>query len=295
MVANASKPGANRAELLPSLAGALINALIGLQDAVLERYALHQMYGGSLVEKAKAELMRREALAAKGAYQTALTVFEKCFAADEANQKVQADWLEKLYRPRINAIKAQAKSMDAVGLMIAAFRKELIAVGEDPNDSPDVSTLGFAYAFLKKAQSPAQEKRRLPRVVNLLTRGWEKLLQKRKVRVDVDHLNIIGLARTHWGLKQYGEAMKFFRIYTDGVPPNSKVYWPAQRERCECHLEGYQNSAQAMKNLMIHIKMLQMKDPKMGGFAPEFQVILRKAQEYLKKAQSAKGGAEPGE
>jgi len=287
VVADAKRPGASRAEVLPNLAGALINAVIGLRDVVRERYARHQMYGDSLLQKGKAEQTRSDPLAAKGAFQTALAVFEKCLAVDEAKRKVQADWLEKQYRPRIDAIEAQAGSMDVVARMIGELKKELTAVGEDPNDSPDLNTLRFAYDFLRKAESPEQEKQRLPRVRALLIRGWEKVLRRRKTGLIVDHLNVIGLARARWGLRQYGKAMEFFRKYTGGVPENSKVYWPAQLERCQCHLEGYGNDPEALKNLVIHINILQLKDKNMGGLAPEFENIKRKAQEIIDKAKSA--------
>jgi hypothetical protein len=290
VLAEAKRPGVNQAELLPNLAGALINAVQGLRDAVLERYARHQMYGDSLVEKGKAEEARSEAMAAKGAFQTALAVFQKCYDIDEKRRDVQAEWLEKQYRPRIEAVKTGARSMDLVARMIAEFKKELAAVGEDPNDSADVRTLRFAYDFLKKAGSPEEERQRLPRVVGLLVRGWEKVLAKRKADLVVDHLNVIGLARAYWGLKQYGKAMEFFRKYTGGVPENSKVYWPAQLERCRCHLEGYSENPEAMKNLEIHINVLQMKDRSMGGLGREFESIKRKAQQNSRKAGTASPG-----
>jgi len=288
VLADARRPGVNQAELLPNLAGALINAVQGLRDADLERYARHQMYGDSLVQKGKAEEARSEAMAAKGAFQTALAVFQKCHDIDEKRRDVQAEWLEKQYRPRIEAVKTGARSMDLAARMIAEFKKELAAVGEDPNDSADVRTLRFAYDFLKKAGSPEEERQRLPRVVGLLVRGWEKVLAKRKAELVVDHLNVIGLARAYCGLKQYGKAMEFFRKYTGGVPENSKVYWPAQLERCRCHLEGYSDSPEAMKNLEIHINVLQMKDRSMGGLAREFESIKRAAQQNSRKAGARK-------
>ncbi|MGB2822673.1 MAG: hypothetical protein WBF17_16940 [Phycisphaerae bacterium] len=287
VTADAKRPGVNKAEILPNLAGALINAVIGVREAVRERCARHQMYGDALIQRGKAEQMRSEALEAKGAFQAALAVFEKCFAMDEAKRKVHAEFLEAQYGPRIEAIRAEAKSMDVVGRMIEEFKKELVAIGDDPNDSPDVSTLRFAYDFLRKAERPEQERERLPRVRNLLIRGWEKALEKRKTRLIVDHLNVIGLAKAHWGLKQYGKAMEYFRNYTGGVPENSKVYWPAQLERCKCHLEGYRDSIEAMKNLVIHINILQYKDKSMGGLAREFESIRREAQSIIDRAKSS--------
>jgi len=291
VLAEAKKPGANKTEILPNLAGALINAVIALRDVVDERYARHQMYGDSMLEKGKAEEVRRETLEAKGAFQAGLAVFLGCYEVDEAKRKVQADHLEKLFAPRIAAVKTRGKSMDALEPMVAAYKKEFIAAGGDPNDSADVNTLRFALDFLRKAKNPQQEARRLPRVVNLLTKAWENLLGRQKNRLIVDHVNIIGLARAYLGLRQYEKAIEFFRKYTDGFPENRQnnvFYWRAQLERCQCQFEGYQKNPEAMKNLVIHINMLQLKDKTMGGFAPEFERIKRAAAKIAKKAKPRK-------
>ena len=127
----------------------------------------------------------------------------------------------------------------------------------------------------------------MPRTVELLIRGWNNFLHDRKVHVEMDHRNIIGQARAHRGLKKYGEAMKLYRQYTDGVPESSPFFWRAQLERCQCHLEGYRKDPEAMKNLVIHINILQLKDKNMGGLAPEFENIKRKAQEIIDRAKPA--------
>ena len=285
LIAEAEGPGVNQAQVLPNLAGALINAVNDLRDAVAERYRTVQLFADSLIHKGRAEALGNEALEAKAAFQKALELFQQCAAVDAARRKVEADLLTAYYAPHIEASK-QAKNMEEVRRMIDGLKKELVRVGKEPKEFPDLSTLEYAYEFLSKAPNPDEEKRRLPRTKNLLTRAWEHLLRDRTFHLTVDHRNVIGQARAYRGLKQFPEAMKLYREYTDGVPESSEFFWRAQLERCECHLEGYLKSPTAMKNLVIHINMLALKDKTMGGLAREFLAIKREAEKVAVKARS---------
>ncbi len=286
VLAAADQPGANSAEILPDLEAAYINAVSDLRKNVLERYALAQMYGDALIAKGKALEMQKETLDAKGSYQKALALFEKCYEIDERRRELLAARLDARYGPRIESISRRATSMDAVREMIDALKAEMVERGLDPKDASDLDTLEIAYKYLRQADSPAEEKQRLPRTVTLLERSWKMFVKDLKNRLVVDHLNVIGLARAHRGLKNYRDAMEQYVRYTTSIPESgetAKAFWRAQRERCECHLEGF-HTKDAMNNLVIHIKQLQVKDPSMGGFADDFQRILAEAEEKKKKA-----------
>ena len=287
--AGAGDPAAKR-EILPNLAAAYINAVVALRDVVGERYALRQMYADALLQKGEALKAARQTIESKGTYQNALALFEASYGVDQARRKVQADWLEKEFRPIIDAIQPKAKNRDQVRRLIDQFRADLVARGQDPNESVDVSTLEFSYRVLKRARTQADERRHLPRPVALLVRGWENHLRRLKTRVTVDHLNVIGLARAYRGLGQYDKAMEYYRRYTDGIDKSRfpKVYWRAQLERCQCHFEGYADSAEAMKNLVIHINMLQLEDKTMGGLGGGFEAIRREALKIAAKSKARK-------
>jgi len=125
----------------------------------------------------------------------------------------------------------------------------------------------------------------------MLVRGWQGFLRNLQNRVTVDHVNIIGMARAYRGLGQYGEAMKQYRHYASGIPQAEfpKDYWRAELERSQCHLEGYGSSAEAMKNLVIQINSLSVKDKDMGGLAAEFEEVKRAASSEASVAASKKG------
>ena len=279
VMAAAKAPGADKQAILPDLAAAANNVLLNLRDEVLERYGLIQMYADALLAQGKAEALSNQQAASKAAYQQALDLFKKCFGIDEAVRKGQADWLTKKYQPHIDNVKAKARSMDAVKQMVAGFRRELESAGFDPNESPDMKSVQYAETYLTGAKDQDEERRRLPRAVGLLTRGWENLLKKLQNETTVDHLNIIGMARAHRGLADYGEAMAQYRRYTDGISHVDfpKEYWQAELERSQCHLDGYKDKPEAMKNLVIQINSLKIKDKEMGGLAAEFEVIRNQA------------------
>ena len=283
-IADSERSGADKAALLPNLAGALINALKDLRDVVLERYSRVQMYTDSLIQKGRAEALRNETLEAKAAFQMSLQLFQQAAKVDDARRQVEADLLDARYLPRVEQAK-KTDTMEAVRRMMEALKAEMVAAGRDPNQSGDLGTLQYAYDYLRKASSREEEKQRLPRAVDLLTRAWQNFLAGLKFHLIVDHRNIIGQARAHRGLGQFPEAMKFYRQYTDGVPESSEFHWPAQLERCRCHLEGFRGNKEAMKNLVIHINMLQLKDKTMGGLGTEFEAIKREAEQEMKKAK----------
>jgi ATP/maltotriose-dependent transcriptional regulator MalT len=165
--------------------------------------------------------------------------------------------------------------MDAVSKMVKTFRKQMDAAEQDPNRSPDVLSLEHAEKHLRGAADQEQERQRLPHVVDMLVRGWGNLLRTLQNQTTVDHVNIIGMARAHRGLGNYGEAMAQYRRYTEGIPRDKfpRIYWHAELERCQCNLEGYLSSGEAMKNLVIQINSLRVKDKEMGGLAAEFEQI----------------------
>ena len=106
------------------------------------------------------------------------------------------------------------------------------------------------------------------------------LVKELQNRTTVDHVNIIGMARAQRGLGNFGEAMAHYRRYTGGLSyiDFPREYWQAELERCQCHLEGYFEKPKAMKNLVIQINSLKVKDSEMGGLAGEFEAIRSQAQ-----------------
>jgi hypothetical protein len=288
--ARRASDAAAKKKLLPDLAGAYINAVGAVRDAVRERYALHQMYAAALLEKGEAEKGRQQALDAKAAYQKALEMFQGCYAADEARRQVEAEWLEKKYRPIIDAAKSRARNRDQMRRLVGELRADLTAQGMDPNQTGEVITLEFSYRFLASAGDQEEETKRLPRTLELLLRAWESHLRRLKERTTVDDKNIMGMARAYRGLGQYDKAMEHYRRYTDGTNKVKypKEYWHSQLERCQCHLEGFRDNPEAMRNLVIQINVLRLEDPAMGGQAPDFEAIRREAQKIAEKAKPAK-------
>ena len=274
-ISGAKAPGANRKSILPVLAEATTNMVLNIRDVVLERYGLVQMYADSLLNRGKAEQLAKRDDPSKAAYKEALDLFKKCFDLDDACRKGEADWLARKYNPFIEDAKANAKSMDAVGKMVKTFREQLKNAEQDPNKSPDLSAMEYAEKYLRGAADQEQERQRLPHVVDMLVRGWGNLLRTLQNQTTVDHVNIIGMARAHRGLGNYGEAMAQYRRYTEGIPRDKfpRIYWHAELERCQCNLEGYLSSGEAMKNLVIQINSLRVKDKEMGGLAAEFEQI----------------------
>ena len=291
VIAGVKPDGSNRKAILPDLAKATTNMVLDIRDVVSERYELYQMYADSLLCQGRAEILAKNEPAGKAAYQNALDVFKKCFELDAAGRKGKADWLAKKYAPFIEDVKSNAKSMDAVTRMVQTFRRELVAAGEDPNSSADMSSMVYAEEYVRGAADQGQERQRLPRAVDMLVRGWQNLLRRLQNQTTVDHVNIIGMARAHRGLGEFGEALKQYRHYTAGIPEKDhpKIYWRAELERSQCHLEGYENNVEAMNNLVIQIKSLSVKNKDMGGLAAEFEKVKNKAASKAALAASKKG------
>ncbi len=278
-IAGAKAPNVDRKTVLPELAKAATNMVLNIRDVVLERYGLVQMYADSLLNRGKAEQLANRDAESKAAYKEALDLFKKCFDLDDACRKGEAQWLNKKYAPFIADVKANAKSMTAVSRMVETYRKELVAAGQDPARSADLSSMEYAEKYLRGAANQEQEQERLPRAVEMLVRGWGNLLKTLQNQTTIDHLNIIGMARAYRGLANFGEAMAQYRRYTEGIARDKfpKEYWHAELERCQCNLDGYLSSGEAMKNLVIQINSLRVKDKEMGGLAGEFEQIKNKA------------------
>lgn len=292
VISAAKSAGANPGKaVLTDLAAATTNMVLNIRDVILERYELCQMYADSLLCKGRARMLAKDEVGGKAAYQEALDGFKKCFELDDARRKGQAEWLSKKYIPFIEDAKTNAKSMDAVSRIVRAFRRELVAAGEDPNSSENMSLMERAEKYVKGAGVQEQERQRLPRAVEMLVRGWQGFLRNQQNRTTVDHVNIIGMARAYRGLGQYSEAMKQYRHYASGISQADfpKDYWRAELERSQCHLEGYGSNAQAMKNLVIQINSLSVKDKDMGGLAAEFEDVKRAASSKASVAASKKG------
>ncbi len=291
VISVAKSAGANRKAILPDLAKATTNMVLDIRDVVSERYELYQMYADSLLCQGRVEILAKNDPAGKAAYQKALDVFKTCFELDSAGRKGKADWLAKKYNPFIEDVKSNAKSMDAVTRMLKTFRRELVAAGEDPNSWPDMASAEYAVQKLREAKTSDQERQRLPRAVDKLVRGWRNLLWTLQNQTTVDHVNIIGMARAYRGLGDFGEAMKQYRHYTAGINETDypKIYWRAELERSQCHLEGYENNGEVMKNLVIQIKSLGVKNKDMGGLAAEFEKVKSKAASKAAVAASKKG------
>ena len=277
--------------VLTDLAAATTNMVLNIRDVVLERYELCQMYADSLLCKGRAKMLAKDDAGGKAAYQEALDGFKKCFELDDARRKGQAEWLSKKYTPFIEDVKVNAKGMDAVSRIVRTFRRELIAVDEDPNTSEDMALMERAEKYVRGAGVQEQERLRLPRAVDMLVRGWQGLLRNQQNRTTVDHVNIIGMARAYRYLGEYGKAMEQYRHYASGIPQAEfpKDYWRAELERSQCNLEGYGDNAQAMKNLVIQIKSLSIKDKDMGGLAGEFEDVKRAASSKANVAASKQG------
>lgn len=292
VITAARSAGANPGKaILTDLAAASTNMVLNIRDVILERYELCQMYADSLLCKGRAKMLSKDEVGGKAAYQEALDGFKKCFELDDARRKAQAEWLSKKYTPFIEDAKNNAKNMEAVSRIVRTFRRELTAVGGDPNSSENMSLMKRGEEYVKGAGDQAQERERLPRAVEMLVRGWKSFLRDQQNQTMVDHVNIIGMARAHRGLGEYGEAMKQYRHYASGISQAEfpKDYWRAELERSQCHLEGYGSNAQAMKNLVVQINSLSIKDKDMGGLAAEFQEVKEAAASKASVAASKKG------
>ncbi len=278
-IAGAKAPGADRNNILPKLAAATMNMVLNIRDVVMERYGLVQMYADSLLNRGKAEHLAKRDDSSKAAYKEALDLFKKCFDLDDACRKGEAAWLAKKYSPFIEDVKANAKSMGAVSRMVEAFRKELKDAEQIQAMSADMSSMEYADKYVRGAANQQQEQERLPRAVEMLVRGWNNLVRTLQNQTIIDHLNIIGMARAQRGLGNYGEAMALYRRYTEGLPRDKfpSKYWHAELERCQCNLDGYLSNPEAMKNLVIQINSLRIKDKEMGGMAAEFEQIKKTA------------------
>jgi tetratricopeptide (TPR) repeat protein len=278
-IAGAKEPGADRNAVLPELAKATMNMVLNIRDVVMERYGLVQMYADSLLNRGKAEQLAKRDAPSKAAYKEALDLFTKCFDLDDACRKGEAAWIAKKYAPFIADVKANAKGTGAVSRMVEDYRKTLKDAGLSQAMSADMSSMEYAVKYLRGAPNQEQEQERLPRAVDMLVRGWENLVRTLQNQTTIDHVNIIGMARAQRGLGKYGEAMALYRRYTEGIPMDKfpKIYWHAELERCQCNLDGYLSNPEAMKNLVIQINSLRIKDKEMGGLAGEFEQIKKTA------------------
>jgi hypothetical protein len=285
-IAGAKAPGADRNAVLPMLAAATMNMVLNIRNVVMERYGLVQMYADSLLNRGKAEQLAKHDDVSKAAYKEALDLFKKCFDLDDACRKGEAEWLARKYSPFIQDVRDNAKGTGAVSRMVEAFRKELKDTGQSQAMTADMSSMEYAVKYLGGAANQEQWQERLPRAVEMLVRGWENLLRTLQNQTTIDHVNIIGMARANYGLGNYGEAMALYRRYTEGIPRDRfpKIYWHAELERCQCNLDGYLANAEAMKNLVIQINSLRIKDKEMGGLAREFEQIKAKAAEKAAQA-----------
>ena len=285
-ITGANVPGADRNAILPNLAAATVNMVLNIRNVVMERYGLIQMYADSLLNRGKAEQLAKHDDVSKAAYKEALDLFKKCFDLDDACRKGEAEWIAKKYSPFIQDVRANAKSTGAVSRMVEAYRKELKDTGQSQAMTAEMASMDYAVKYLGGAANQEQWQERLPRAVEMLVRGWENLVRTLQNQTTIDHVNIIGMARANYGLGNYGEAMALYRRYTEGIPRDRfpKIYWHAELERCQCNLDGYLANAEAMKNLVIQINSLRIKDKEMGGLAGEFEQIKIKAAEKAAQA-----------
>ena len=289
-VDKAATPEAKR-KLLPVLAATLYNAYAGLRDVVAERYALSQMYADALVEKGRSEAAQQRSEAARKVFQQAFDIYQRCRAADEERREVRAKWLHKEYSEKIDEVKDhkaadRIKSASDLRKEIDDFKGALKKHSLDPTRSSDLATLEYMSKYVNEAKNQQEELKRLPRAITAVIRAWTNLLKLLKSRVRIDSVNVLGLARAHRGLKQYDEALKLYRLYVNSIARAKypKAFWRGQLERCECRLEGFSTNAEAMRNLLILIRQLERTDSNMGGLAPDFRRLQRRAQGALGKA-----------
>lgn len=96
-----------------------------------------------------------------------------------------------------------------------------------------------------------------------------------------DAINIRGQARCNRKLGAYIEAMKLYDKLVAGLPDRSPGWWKAQLERAQFAEEVTTGKERA--KILLQLKLLQDRDPNMGGLAPQFAEVRAKVESTTSK------------
>ncbi len=97
--------------------------------------------------------------------------------------------------------------------------------------------------------------------------------------------NIRGLARCYARLGRSKQAMEQYDKLLSGLPEGSAAWWRVQIERLEFCLSAYGKDADALKDVLVHIRQLRrFKGSALGDYYKQFGVIEGRATDLLKAA-----------
>ncbi len=162
-----------------------------------------------------------------------------------------------------------------------------------------VATTQVATTRPTQATAPAaiKNKAELDEAVMLVLEAYDTLMNvRRMVRkkdLEQDPANFWGLAKSHFALKQYFEALPFYRQLSVRIDPNKNnlAYWQAQLGYCRCALEALRKvkrklkedpqknekklkiNTERLEGLRAFMRELEIKDPGKGGLIEEYNRI----------------------
>ena len=157
------------------------------------------------------------------------------------------------------------------------------------------------------ATSPATQKNspEIIEAMDLVLEAYVKLMNAhrrlRKNTLEEDPANFWGLAKSHYALKQYFKALKYYQELAERLDPNKnpEQYWQAQLKACRCALEGLRQTREKLKenpqknkeklekntesleNLQRSMRQLEEDDPNKGGFYEEYNLIMAELRTLL--------------
>lgn len=183
-----------------------------------------------------------------------------------------------------------------------------------PQDAAQPISLFKANSYLKKklptkssgttattqaATSPATQKNspEINEAIDLVLEAYVKLMNAqrlvRKNALQEDPANFWGLGKSHFALKQYFKALKYYSQLSRRIDPNRNPqrYWEAQLAYCRCALEALrkvrrrlekdpqknreklQRNTESLEGLRAFMRQLEQEDPRKGGLYQEYNAI----------------------
>jgi len=220
-----------------------------------------------------------DALTEAGKFDEALGLWKSCRARDEERRRVAAAPIRKDIAARIAAVKRAGAAALAIEACAVGYFKLLEEEGIDPNGSVVSIAVKRSLKALrdedkhKLAARQEHAKQLAEDLIEALGSVQEILIG----RISIDVANVHGLARAHAGLKQYAEAIKYYRQLVRAVDRAQYpgLYWRLELAYCRTAKAGYADKPKSMRRLKIYILQLRQQDSRMGGLGPLFDELLR--------------------
>jgi len=218
--------------------------------------------------------MLADALWLAGDGEKSLALWKQCADEDDARTEAHAKLVDAEIERRTKELSI-ARQNDQALERSAGELERFVADRKLPAEGARLRAVQEAARAMKDASDPDERYRRMGVVATRVGEAYKAAGALWKKQSQVDAMNVLGLARAHRLLKQYGDAMRYYNQLAKGIDRLSfgDFYWDVQLELCQTAMDAYRTDKGQMNRLAQYVQQLRNEDGSMGGKAGVFNQI----------------------